>query len=123
MSIANFAEDAIIDALFNNTALAVAATHLQLHTGDPGEDGTDNVATEDTRQPATWTPSSGGETSLEDDVTWLNVAATETYTHVSVWDAATDGNCIWGAELEDPVDINAGNSFTLNAGELSFSID
>ena len=37
MSIANYAENRILDALFNNTSLAIATPYVSLHTADPGE--------------------------------------------------------------------------------------
>jgi hypothetical protein len=53
VSISNYAENAILDALFNNTSLAVAARYVKLHTGDPGEAGTANAAGETTRKSVT----------------------------------------------------------------------
>jgi hypothetical protein len=123
MSIADYAEDAVLDALFNNTSLAIAATYVQLHTDDPGEDGTANVATETGRQSADWDPAAGGAVALANDLEWLAVAGTETYTHLSIWDAATDGNCVWTLPLDDPVDVNAGNNFVITSGNITLTLD
>ena len=49
MSISNYAELALLNTL-RNTSFAVAATYVKLHTGDAGEAGTSNAATEATRK-------------------------------------------------------------------------
>jgi hypothetical protein len=48
MSISNYAENKFLDTL-RNQSFAVTTVYAQLHTGDPGEDGTANVASETTR--------------------------------------------------------------------------
>ena len=53
MSISNFAESTIMDALFNNTsaaALQLTNRYVKLHTADPGEAGTTAAAGETTRK-------------------------------------------------------------------------
>lgn len=93
MSATNYAENKILDALTGTTTFtAVATVYLKLHTGDPGEDAANNAATETTRQAATFNAASGGSAGLSATVSWTNVAATETYTHWSLWDAAAAGN-------------------------------
>lgn len=60
MSISNFGENAILDAIFNNTALQEASRFVKLHIGDPGEAGTANAAAETTRKSVTGAAASGG---------------------------------------------------------------
>jgi len=59
MSISNYGENALLDTL-GGTSFSVANTYLKLHTGDPGEDGTANAATEATRQAVTFGYAKGG---------------------------------------------------------------
>lgn len=101
MSISNYAENAILDAVFNNTSLAVAQAYAQLHTGEPGEAGTSNVATETDREPASFGAAASGAVTSDADITWTSVAASETITHVSLWDSDTPGggNCLWTGPL------------------------
>ena len=40
MTISDYLEPKILDAVFNNTSLAVAAVYVKLHLADPGEAGT-----------------------------------------------------------------------------------
>ena len=55
MSLSNFAENEIADWIAGNGApSAVTTCYVQLHTGDPGEDGTANVSAETTRVAASF---------------------------------------------------------------------
>ena len=124
MSIANYLEDKLLDLVFNATSYAGQATvYVKLHTGDPGEDCTGNAAVNTTREAATFGASSGGAVSNDADVTWTNVSTSETYSHVSLWDASTAGNALWYGALTVSKAVNAGDTFTIATGDLDVSID
>jgi hypothetical protein len=129
MSISSYAEDRILDAIFNNTALQLGVRYVQLHTGDPGEDGTANVATETTRKGLSNAAASGGTFVSPNNLSWTNVAASETYSHLSIHDDPTAGNCVWTGEMVDelgdpaPVPILVGQTFTIEAGDLAVGLD
>lgn len=123
MTIANYAEDKLLDATFNNASFAVAQAYVKLHTGDPGEAGTNNAATETTRKALSVGAASGGTCTSDAALTWPGVAATETYSHASVWDAATGGNCLWVGPLVTPRSVTAGDTFTIPSGSLTVSLD
>jgi hypothetical protein len=129
MSISSYMEDRILDAIVNGTSLQIASRYVQLHTGDPGENGTANVATETTRKSLSSAAAAGGTFTNPNNLSWLNVAATETYSHLSIWDDPVAGNCAWTGQLVDglgapaPVPINVGNTFTIEAGDLNVSVD
>jgi hypothetical protein len=123
MSISNYAEGALLDALFNNTSLAKAARYVKLHTGDPGEAGTNNAATETTRKSVTGAASAAGTFTSVNDLIWTNVAGTETYSHISIWDDPTAGNCLWTGALTASKAVNAGDTFTIATGSLTVSLD
>lgn len=120
MSISNYAEDALLDTL-RNSSFAVAATYLQLHTGDPGEDGTGNVATETTRQSVSFSAASGGSMASSAAVTWTDVAANETYTHWSMWDASSAGNALWYGALSSSASVTAGDTFQITSLTLTLN--
>jgi hypothetical protein len=120
MSISNYAETKLLDTI-NNTSFAVSATYIQLHTGNPGEDATDNVATENTREQATWNSASGNNIVTDANVTWTNVAATETISHWSLWDAVTGGNPLWYGALTSPAAMQAGDTFQITS--LTLTLD
>lgn len=128
MSISNYVETKVMDALFNNvspTALQLANRYIKLHTGDPGEDGTANAAGETTRKSITGAASSNGVFTSVADLVWTSVASSETYTHVSLWDAVgpAGGNCLWSGALTASKAVIAGDTFTIPTGSLTVTLD
>ena len=122
MSISNYAELKILDHATGTASwTAPSGVYLKLHTGDPGEAGTSNAATEATRQQASFSAASSGSIALSATVTWTNVSTTETYSHWSMWDASTSGNCIWYGALSSSSSVTAGDTFQITA--LTLSLD
>lgn len=122
MSLSDYAENAIVDALCNNTALQVAQAYTKLHTGDPGEDGTANAAGETTRKSTSFGAASGGVGTSDADITWTNVSTTETITHISLWDASSGGNCLGSGALTASKSVTAGDTLTIPSGSLTLTI-
>ena len=120
MSISNYAELALLDTL-RNTSFAVAATYVKLHTGDAGEAGTTNAASETTRKAISFSAASSGSMASSATVEWTNVATTETYSHWSLWDASTAGNCLWTGALSTSAAVTAGDTFQITS--LTLSLD
>lgn len=120
MSISNYLENKLLDATAG-TSYASAGTYLQLHTGDPGEDGTANVASESTRKSVSFASASGGSMATSGTAEWTNVAATETYTHWSLWDALSAGNALWSGALASSAAVVAGDTFQITS--LTLTLD
>lgn len=120
MSISNYLENALLDTL-RAQSFSVTDVYLKLHTGDPGEDGTANAATEATRQVVPFAAASGGSMASSAAVTWTNVSTTETYTHWSAWDASTGGNCLWSGALSASASVAAGDTFQVTS--LTLTLD
>lgn len=120
MSISNYGENAILNTL-RNVSLAVANVYIKLHTGDPGEDGTANAATESTRKLISFSAASSGSMASSAAITWTNVSTTETYTHWSAWDSLTTGNCLWTGALSSSAAVTAGDTFEITT--LTLSLD
>lgn len=118
MSISNYLEDKLLDTL-RNQSFAVTTVYAQLHTGDPGEDGTSSVATESSRKSLTWAAASGGSMATSAAASWVSVAATETLTHFSLWDASTAGNCLFSGSLSASASVVAGDNFDLDTVTLT----
>ena len=55
-------------------------------------------------------------------ITWTGVSTSETYTHVSLWDAAAAGNYLWSGPLTASKAVNAGDTFTLTSGQVSVGL-
>lgn len=122
MSISNYAELAMLNAIGNATAFSVADVYVKLHVGDPGEDGTGNAAVETTRKVVTFAAAGSGAMVSDSIVTWTNVAGSEDFTYFSLWDASTAGNCLWIGTVTANA-VTAGDTFTIASGSLTLSLD
>lgn len=122
MSISNYAELKILDHTTGRAAWTAPTTvYLKLHTGDPGEDGTSNAAAETSRQSVSWSAAASGSIGSSATVSWTNVSTTETYSHWSLWDNATTGNCLWTGSLSSSAAVTAGDTFQITS--LTLSLD
>lgn len=115
--------NSILDALCRSVAWSdPAAFCVQLHTADPGSAGTTAVATETTRKAATFSAASAGAITTSADLTWTNVAGTETYTHVSFWSATSAGTFLGSKALTASKSVTAGDTFTIATGDLDLDL-
>jgi hypothetical protein len=122
MSISNYAELKILDHTTGRAAwTAPSGVYIKLHTGDPGEEGTSNAATEATRKVVTFSAAASGSIASSATVEWTNVSTTETYSHWSLWDASTSGNCLWSGALSSSAAVTAGDTFQITS--LTLSLD
>ena len=114
----------LLDALANQTNYtAPTALWIKLHIGDPGSAGTSNAATETTRKDitASFAAASGGTCTTNADTTWTNVAATEDYTHYTIWSASSGGTFYWSGTVTASA-VTAGDTFTIAAADLDLSL-
>lgn len=115
--------NAILDALCRSvTWTEPVAFYVKLHTGDPGAAGTSNAATETTRVQATFSAASGGAITNSAALEWTSVSTTETYSHVSFWDASTAGTFLGSDDLAASKAVDAGDDFTIPAGDLDLNL-
>ena len=122
MSISNYAELKILEHTTGKTAWTMPTNvYIKLHTADAGEAGTSSAASETTRKVAAWATASSGSIATSATLEWTNVAATETYTHWSMWDALTAGNCLWTGALSSSAAVTAGDTFQITS--LTLSLD
>jgi hypothetical protein len=122
MSISNYAELKILEHTTGKTAWTIPTNvYVKLHTADAGEAGTTSAATETTRKVAAWATAASGSIATSATLEWTNVAATETYSHWSLWDASTAGNCLWTGALSSSAAVTAGDTFQITS--LTLSLD
>ena len=123
VGIASGQANAILDALCRSVSYSdPAAFYVKLHTGDPGSAGTSNAATETTRQAATFGAASGGSATTTADLTWTNVAGSETYSHISFWSASSSGTFLGSDQLDTSRAVTAGDTFTIASGQLTVTL-
>lgn len=120
MSISNYAELKLLDTL-GNTSFAVATCYVKLHTGDAGEDGLSSAALNTTRKLVSWSSAASGSKATSATLSWTSVPSTESYTHWSMWDNSTAGNCIWTGALSAAAAVTAGDTFEITS--LTLSLD
>ena len=90
---------AAIDAAVEDT------THIQLHDGDPGSSGTDNVAAEAARTAFVFPAASNGETEQTVEIEITGPGGP--YGYATGWNAASNGTHQWTAPLS-PAESFAG---------------
>jgi hypothetical protein len=123
MSLSNYLEDELLDHLRGSAYTAPSGLYVKLHTGDPGEAGTNNAAGETDRIAVTFGAASSGSMSGTGSpvAEWTNVSTTETITHFSIWDNSTAGNCLGSGALSGSVSVTAGDTLQLTA--LTWALD
>ena len=122
MSISNYAELKILEHTTGKTAWTIPTNvYIKLHTADAGEAGTSSAASETTRKVAAWATASSGSIATSATLEWTNVAATETYSHWSLWDDVSAGNCLWTGALSSSAAVTAGDTFQITT--LTLSLD
>jgi len=120
VSISNYGELAFLNTL-RATAFSVTTVYVKLHLGDPGEDGTLLPAANTSRQTIAFSAASAGSMASSATVTWTNVSTTETYSHWSLWDNATTGNCLWSGAFSSSAAVTAGDTFQITS--LTLTLD
>lgn len=111
--------NSFLDAVARAVAYSEAEVWVKLHLGDPGSAGTSNPAVETTRKQATF-GSAASSRAISNTVAneWPLVSTTETYTHVSLWDAGAGGNFLGRDDLSSPAAVDAGDTFRIPISDL-----
>lgn len=112
--------NAILNVLRNTSYTGLAAVYVKLHTGDPGSAGTANASVVTTRNQLTLNAASGGSATLS-SLSSYSMTATETITHVSIWDASSAGNFIESWALNSSQAVINGSTLAFGTFTLSFS--
>lgn len=86
---------------------------LQLHTGDPGADGTANVAPTAGRALLALGSPSGGAVSAPLPAR-VTITGPARVSHASLWDAPVGGTFLSSFPLAEPVDLSAGDEYRID---------
>ena len=136
MSISDYLEAKILNAVFNATAYSEPGdVWVSLHDADPTDVTATALANEITggsyvrKQVAFDTAAGvGGIVDNDADIVWTGMpecvagGANEQLGWVAIFDAATVGNLLWSGALTTPKNINAGDTFTVAAGDLDVTL-
>lgn len=103
------------------TTLVGTYTWAQLHVGDPGTNGTANVAVETDRVQVSWDAVAAGAVANDTAVQWTSVAGTEDYTHITMWTASSAGTFGFSGTVTANA-VTTGDTFTIPIGDLDVSL-
>lgn len=111
----------VLDHLRGGTAWSQpAGLYVKLHLGDPGASAASNPSAVTTRSQATFAAASAGAIALTGTNPSWSMTATETISHLSVWDASSAGNFLWSVALSATKAVVSGDTLTLTS--LGFSL-
>lgn len=126
MSISNFLEDKFLDKALRDTDFSVTGVYVSLHNADPGETGANETTTGTVaRQGISFNAAASGTGTSSTAVSFTSMYS-GTVTHIGLWDTATwavGGNFLWGGALTASKNVNSGDTFQINAGNLLVSLD
>jgi hypothetical protein len=130
MSFSNHGENLVLNwALTDATVTRPTAWYAALHKDSPGETGANEVTTGDDadyeRKSITFADAASGAVASESSVTWTVDSASSGFTirGVSIWDAATSGNCIAAGDLYSEHAVVANSVVTFAIGDLVVTLD
>jgi hypothetical protein len=92
---------------------SVPGLYVKLHNGDPGGAGTAAAAAVTARIQATMNAASGGSMTLNTMAGAWAMTATETISHISVWNDPTAGSFLFSGVLSTPRNVVSGDTLTL----------
>lgn len=104
-----------INVLRGTAFTGLAGLFVKLHTGEPGAAGTSNASAVTTRNALTLNAPSAGSSTLTSLASY-SMTATETITHVSLWDTVgpAGGTFIASGALSASKPVNNGDTLTFN---------
>ena len=112
------AEAAKIVSTGSNVALD--ASWIQLHVGDPGASGTANTAAETTRKQISLGTPVNGVVTNDAQISWTSITGSEDATHYSLWTASTAGTFLFSGTITAPA-YTAGQTYTIDTGQLTIT--
>jgi hypothetical protein len=123
----DFLENKIIDHMLRAQAYTPPATvYVGLFTAAPSDagGGTEVSGGSYARQAVTLAAASGGASSNSADVTFPQATGDwGTITHLALFDALTAGNMLMWTPLDASKDIDTGDTFVVEAGDLDVTVD
>lgn len=126
MSAANFTESEWMKWAFTTTAMGTRPTawYVGLHTADPGDTGASELTDSGySRQSVTFTQTDNQVTSSNSQTFPAIVDASVSIGYVSIWDAATTGNCLWTGALSLAKTFAIADVPKFGTGEIILSVE
>ena len=102
------------------TTFTAGTMKVAIHTADPGASGTTAASSNTTKQSLTFSAASAGSMSLTSSPTAWSMTATETITHISLWDSAGT-TFLWSVALTTSKSVVSGDSLQLTSLTLALT--
>ena len=122
----------VLDAILRNVAVQYPNVYISLHTGNPGDGGTNEVTNDGLdpnstygryeTAPADWNAADQKRADNVEVFEFEDMPAC-TVSHVGLWDAETSGNFLWAGALLDSRQVFKGDIFRFRVGDLVAEID
>lgn len=123
---AGLSQTNIVDVWLNlirgTNATAPTNIFFKVHTGDPGASGTANASAVTTRSQGTYAApatASGRAIALTGTKPTFTATGSETWSHVSAWDASTAGNFLFSIPLAASKAVVATDVMTLDTATIT----
>jgi hypothetical protein len=122
-ALTNAAENLLLSWLLTNgVATRPTAWFVQLHTANPGEEGTSGVLAGQARTAVTFGAPTNGVASNSAGVT-ISITAGGQITHISLWSASTGGTALAYGALATARTVQSGDTLSIPVGQLSLTLD
>lgn len=121
LSAANTANKLLETIGRTGTTFTAGTLYVKLHTGDPGSAGSANASTVTTRYQATFSAAASGSMALSSMGGTWSMTATETISHISLWDNSTAGNFLWSVALTASKSVVSGDTLSLSTLTLALT--
>jgi len=104
------------------TTFTAGTMKVAIHTADPGASGTTAASSNTTKQSLTFAAASAGSgsMSLSSSPTAWSMTATETISHISLWDSAGT-TFLWSVALTASKSVVSGDSLQLTSLTLALT--
>lgn len=102
--------------------LTSAATHVSLHTANPGSDGSNEVTGGSyARQATSWAAASAGTVATDANIVF-NVPTSTTITHLGYWSASSGGTFYGWRALNASQTFSSAGTYTIASGNLTETV-
>lgn len=122
----NYLENALLNATLRNTTYtSPSAVYVGLFTSDPTDAGTGVEVTGGSyvRKTATFAAPSSGTCATNADVQFDQATADwGLVTHFGIFDASSGGNLLYHGQLTSSKNIETGDVFKINSGNLTVTL-
>jgi len=132
-ALSSYAEVKILDLLFKNTTFTSPTAYLGLFTSDPTDSASGTEASGsgyaririDNKMAAAATGVDNSSISSNTNITFAAASggAFGTVTHIGIFDASSSGNLLAHGALSASKVISDGDTFQINSGSLTVTID